>query len=89
MKYKFDHSKGTVSEAIGISEERRKEIADAAKEVCALAFFIDKTIDDKSRMIEVFLNQVQPKDTIEAFFAGDMFSQTFAYFREITQKAAK
>lgn len=77
MKYKFDHSKGTVSEGLGISDERFEEIKSAAEEICFRALFTDETVDDKVKALEIYINEVQPASVVEALFAGEAFGQMF------------
>jgi hypothetical protein len=79
-KYAFSTDFDTISENIGIPKERYELLFEKAKEVAYRAIMYDKFITEKSQAMEIYLNEIQPTNEVEAFFAGviyqDVFSQT-------------
>ena len=89
MKYAFDHSKETVNAALGISDERMKEIVNAAELSLNGAFTGSFDKSRVSRVMEDFINRVQPVDTIEAFFTGEVFGQVYFKIKQIAHQVAE
>ena len=91
--YVFSYDFPTVCENIGIAKSRKDEVFGAAKQVCMRALFFDEEIDSKTKAMEVFLNQVQPQNIVEAFWFGcvfmDVWVQCVNVGKKITENSAE
>lgn len=88
-KYTFSTDFKTVSENLGIADERQKLFFEIAKEYAMRAFFTDSTMTDKSQAMEMFLNTVQPANKVEAFWAGCVFVDVFSQAEKMAENLAK
>ena len=88
-KFAFSADHETISENLGISEERHDLFFEKAKEVSMRAILFDKSIADKSQAIEIFLNEVQPETEIEFFWAGVVFMDTFTQTEKVAKEVGK
>ncbi len=88
-KYVFsdDHSKSY--ENIGISESRHDEMFEIAKSVCMRAMFFDESINTRTRAIELFLNEAQPENLVEAFWFGCVFMDVWTQTENIGKQISK
>lgn len=86
MKYTFSTDFDKTNKNIGVSDERHKQFFEAAKSASISAIFTDKNITDKSQAMEMFLNDVQPENMVEAFWAGVVFDNVFSQAEKIAEK---
>ena len=75
MKYAFNHDEESLSAAIGIAKAREEEIYTIAIDVATRAYLTDNKIDTESKAFEVLINQIDPKNHVEAFYAAFCFAK--------------
>ena len=88
-KYTFSTDFETISENIGVSTDRYNLFVEKAKEVSMRAIVFDKAITDKSQAMEIYLNEIQPANDVEAFFAGVVYMDIFTQTENVATKLAE
>jgi len=88
-KYTFSTDFETVSENIGVSTKRYNLFVEKAKEVSMRAIMFDKSITEKSQAMEIYLNEIQPSNDVEAFFAGVVYMDIFTQTENVATKFAE
>jgi len=87
-KYTFSTDFETISENIGISTDRYALFVEKAKEVSMRALMFDKSITEQSQVMEIYLNEIQPENDVEAFFSGVIYMDIFTQTQNVVNKFA-
>lgn len=86
MKYRFSTDFDTVSQNLGISQDRHELFFKEATSVALEAIFGVNELTERSQIMEMFLNKIQPKNDIEAFWAGYIYFDVFSQAEKIAEK---
>ena len=84
--YTFSNDFEQTNQNLGISDDRDQLFFDKAKEVSVRAVFTDHAIQTKTQAIEIYLNEVQPQNMVEAFYAGMVYQNIFIQANNIGKK---
>lgn len=88
MKYAFSTYFDRTYKNLGVSNERHMLFFETAKDVSFRAVFTDKEITNKTQAIELYLNEVQPENNIEMFWAGFVFCDVLDQTQKLANKLA-
>lgn len=88
QKFVFSTDSDLLSENLGITKERHEQFFDAAKRVSFRAVVADPDLTSKSHAMEIYLNNVNPDNLVEAFWAGNIFNDVFSQTEKIAEKIA-
>lgn len=86
MRYAFNHDTQKINEAMGIDEQRSDELLSASKKAVFAAFVSDDKINDTVKMIELCINEGQPKNIVEALFMGFHLGRGEVKISELARK---
>lgn len=86
MTYAFSTDFETTSQNLGISDERHDLFFEKAKEVSCRAVMFDNTITERPQAMEIYLNEIQPENIAEAFWAGNVFYSVFFQTEKFAEK---
>lgn len=87
--YTFSNDFKRTNQNLGISDDRYQLFFDKAKEVSVRAVFSDPSIQTKPQAMEIYLNEVQPQNLVEAFYAGVVYQDVFIQANKIGEKLAE
>jgi hypothetical protein len=88
-KYTFTTDFETISENIGVSTDRCTLFVEKAKEVSMRALMFDKSITEQSQVMEIYLNEIQPENDVEAFYSGVIYMDIFTQTQNVANKFAE
>jgi len=87
--YTFSNDFKRTNQNLGISDDRYELFFEKAKEVSVRAVFSDNSIQTKSEAMEIYLNEVQPQNMVEAFYAGAVYQDVFIQTNNMGKRLAE